>query len=194
MRKGTLLLTMLATMAVAAPRARAGAYDVGLGVAGGLAYSPTEVRESATNLLKPIGNSFAWGFFVDIPLLATFYISPAAMLYELDLGDGAKPVTDIDLNFKFIVPIGALHLGAGLTAGLTAGAARETTTDPASGQTVSTNERQYASHIGALGYLSYNLVANIDGFVMMQYKRILRDDKQPNITDLHGYLGAMFRF
>ncbi|HET6343760.1 MAG TPA: hypothetical protein VFH51_02460 [Myxococcota bacterium] len=184
---------MLTTTAVGTPRAQAGAYDVGLGVAGGLAYSPTEVRQSATSLLKPIGNSFAWGFFVDIPLLATFYISPAAMLYELDLGDGAKPVTDIDLNFKFIVPIGALHLGAGLTAGLTAGAARETTTDPA-GQTVTTNERQYASHIGALAYLSYNLLANIDGFVMMQYKRILRDDNQPNITDLHGYLGAMFRF
>jgi hypothetical protein len=192
MRKGLMLVTLLTTLGVASPRAHASAYDVGLGVAGGLAYSPTEVQKSASNILKPIGNSFAWGFFVDIPLLATFYISPAAMLYELDLGDGAKPVTDIDLNFKFIVPAGPLHLGAGLTAGLTAGAARYTTTT-ASGVTTSTNETSYSSHVGFLGYLSYNLLANIDAFVLMQYKKILRDTP-PNVTDLHGYLGAMFRF
>jgi hypothetical protein len=175
MRKWMVGAVLLVATLVGSVPAHASAYDVGLGVAGGLSYSPTEVRNSATALLKPAGNSFSWGFFVDIPLLATFYISPAAMLYELDLGAGKQPVTDIDLNFKFIVPAGPLHIGAGLTAGLTSA------------------ELKYSTHIGALGYLSYNLIANIDGFVLLQYKQILRDTP-PNIADLHGYLGGMFRF
>src|SRR5688572_11830624 len=85
--------------------ALADAKGVGLGVAGGFSYSPTKLQEGSA---EPVGSALAWGFFVDIPLLETFFISPAAMLYELDLGNGSKPVTDIDINFKFIVPIGGM--------------------------------------------------------------------------------------
>ncbi len=40
---------------------------------------------------------------------------------------------------------------------------------------------------------SDHLVSNLDGFVMVQYKRLVRD-VNPNIDDVHAYLGGMFRF
>ena len=150
--------------------AAASAYDVGMGFAGGLAYSPTKLQQG--NLARA-GNSFIWGFFVDIPLLETFYVAPAAVIYKLNLGAGSRPATDIDLNFKFIVPMGLFRLGAGLTFGLTA-------TDV------------YDPHAGVLGYASLSLGRNIDAFTLLQYKRLMRDVQQ--IDNVHGFLGLMFRF
>jgi hypothetical protein len=167
MRHAIFALSMLVST-----QAFANAKNVGLGVAVGGAYSPSTVKNGDTE--RDVGAGFAWGFFVDIPLLDTFYISPASMLYTFDLGNGAEPVTDVDLNFKFIVPIGDLHVGAGVTAGLTSAAA------------------EYRGHYGALGYLSYNLVANLDAFLLAQYKRF--EVRGEPIDDLHGYIGGMFRF
>lgn len=155
-----------------AKKACAGGENIGLGVAAGVAYSPTHVLKN--DLFEPVGDSFSWGFFVDIPLTETFYITPAAMLYKLDLGLGAKPVTDIDLNFKFMVPLGLVRLSPGITVGMTSA------------------EEKYFVHVGALAYVGLNLVANIDIFVMAQYKRVFRAEK--NLDDLHGYGGVMFRF
>lgn len=152
--------------------AQKSARGVGLGVAAGLAYSPTNQGGLAD--ADPIGTGVAWGFFVDIPVLDTFYISPAAILYERDLGRGRKPVTDIDLAFKFIVPAGPVKIGAGLLTG------------------VSTIEEDYAAHWGFLLYTSVNLVANLDAFVLAEYKRMMREG-QTNIDDIHGYAGFMFR-
>ena len=155
---------------IAAGTAHAGAKGVGLGVAAGAAWSGTELEgfddRDATGL--------SWGFFVDIPLLNTFYISPAATIYELDLGKGKKPVTDIDLNFKFIVPLYPLKIGAGVTAGITVA------------------EEAYNSHMGLLGYVSYNLVQNLDVFAMTQYKRLIREGQE--VDDMHMFAGTMFRF
>ena len=55
------------------------ASKVGLGVALGGTYSPTEIGQGE------IGSSFGLGFFVDIPLLETFYISPSTTLRRADL-------------------------------------------------------------------------------------------------------------
>lgn len=152
--------------------------NVGLGVAAGVAYSPTKLTPAnaiaSTVSQVDAGQSFAWGFFVDIPLLDTFYISPAAMLYEFNLGQGHVPITDIDLNFKFIVPISLVRLGVGATFGLTAAGMK------------------YGMHVGGLGFFSVNLLANLDAFLMLQYKKIIRDGG--NLDDLHGYAGAMFHF
>ena len=91
----TLTVFTLATIA-GTQEAKAHAQGVGLGVAGGGVFSPSTVESGDPKDAKiDVGNGFAWGFFVDIPLLETFYISPAAMLYELDLGSGRKPVTDV---------------------------------------------------------------------------------------------------
>lgn len=157
--------------------AHADASGVGLGVAGGVAYSATQVDRGATR--EAVGARPAWGFFVDIPLLSTFYISPAAMLYKFkDInGDGKDDaVTDVDLNFKFIVPVGDLHFGAGFTGGLSSGI-----------------DDGYVPHYGLLGYASLNLVANLDAFALVQYKRLVRKHVS-DIDDLHGFLGGMFRF
>jgi len=150
--------------------ALAGAEGVGLGVAAGAVSSGTELD----GFEKSVGTGFSWGFFVDIPLTPTFYISPATTLYELDLGLGKRPATDVALNFKFIVPIAALKLGAGVSAGLTVA------------------EEKYMPHMGALGYLSMNLASNLDGFAMVQYKHLIRDIQA--VDDVHAHAGLMFRF
>lgn len=168
----TLVLALAMVHVLDAPQAAAQARDVGLGVAAGLQYSPTALGQGT--LVQTPGQSFAWGFFVDIPLVDTFYISPATILYELDLGTGKKPVTDIDLNFKFIIPLSILRLGVGGTVGL------------------SNMESMYRTHVGFLGYAALNLLSNVDVFVMLQYKRLFRDTV--SINDLHGFLGGMFHF
>ena len=150
--------------------ALAGAQGVGLGIAAGAVSSGTELD----GLEKSLGTGFSWGFFVDIPLTKTFYISPATTLYELDFGPGKRPATDVALNFKFIVPVASLKLGAGVSAGLTVA------------------EEKYMPHMGALGYLSMNLVSNLDGFAMVQYKHLVRDIQA--VDDIHAHAGVMFRF
>lgn len=157
---------------LSARSASAHARGVGLGVAAGVAYSGTKVTLSETR--DAIGARAAWGFFVDIPLLSTFYITPAAMLYEIDMGDGKVSATDVDLNFKFIVPIGPLRIGGGVLGGLTTGLG------------------DYRAHYGISGYGAFNAVANLDFFVLAQYKRLV--DPSLPVDDLHGFAGAMFRF
>ena len=174
MKKQYMTALTLLMFAIAAPQnALADAKGVGIGVAGGLAWSGDEL-ENPQGIMEKVGSGYAWGFFVDIPLTDTFYISPATTIYELNLGNEKKPVTDIDLNFKFIIPLNKLQLGIGVTAGLTIA------------------EQKYHGHWGALGYLGYNIVSNIDLFVMTQYKQLVRTGKE--INDLHNYLGVMFRF
>jgi hypothetical protein len=147
--------------------ARADAQGVGLGVAAGVDLYNEEKIDTST--------SFSWGFFVDIPLLDTFFITPSTTIYELDLGNEEKiAITDVDLNFKFIVPLGRLRLGAGVLAGLTTGLG------------------DYLGHFGLLGYGSLALVENLDLFVMVQYKRLQFGDA--NIDNYHGFGGVMFRF
>ena len=141
---------------------------VGLGVAAGVNLADADEVDLDT--------SFSWGFFVDIPLLETFYITPAATLYQIGEGDNRSAITDIDLNFKFIVPIGALSLGVGVTAGLTTGLG------------------DYQPHYGLLGYFGFNIVANLDLFAIAQYKRLTTSDGLPDYNNIHIFGGAMFRF
>ncbi len=177
MRRVSMAAVVLAAALAVPEISHANANGVGLGVAGGFAYSGSKV--DVKSVKEEVGTRPAWGFFVDIPLLSTFYISPAAMLYKFKnpAGGDDLSVTDVDLNFKFIVPIGDLHLGAGVTAGLSSGL-RPSGYDP---------------HYGLLGYLSYNLVANLDGFVLAQYKRLTRESAS-SVDDIHAFVGAMFRF
>lgn len=171
LRQVCLTLTLVFTLVVGIQgTAQAGAQGVGLGVAAGAVSSGTELD----GLEKSIGTGFSWGFFVDIPLTPTFYISPATTLYEIDLGIGKRPATDVALNFKFIVPIAAIKLGAGVSAGLTVA------------------EEKYMPHMGALGYLSMNIASNLDGFAMVQYKHLVRDIQA--VDDIHAHAGLMFRF
>lgn len=165
-----LLATTLATTnAQASPR------GVGLGVAAGVDHSQAD-----TILDGDSSTSFAWGFFVDIPLLETFVIAPQTTIYELSFAgsDDRNAITDVGLNFKFRVPLDSMALGFGVLAGLTTGLG------------------DYKFHYGAVGQLTFDLVANIDGFLMAQYKRIDVGAEFGNedISKIHGFAGAMFEF
>ncbi|MEZ4270101.1 MAG: hypothetical protein R3C68_01260 [Myxococcota bacterium] len=43
-----------------------------------------------------------------------------------------------------------------------------------------------------MGYVSLNLVANLDAFVMLQYKKLFRDGD--DVNTLYGFAGGLFRF
>ncbi len=180
-----LSVTVAAFVAVAMPQAAHAdfAKKVGLGIAAGAAYSPTEVRTINRTAVAGhrVGTGFAWGFFVDIPLLETFYITPQTTLYEQDVNsDGRQEqLTDVDLNFKFIVPVGGVRFGAGVTGGLTTGA------DLLNGKS--------AMHYGVIGFGSMNLVSNLDAFVMVQYKKLTRSETT-SIDGYHGFAGGMYHF
>ncbi len=186
MKTALFALLTLATLAVSAPARAQNPSGVGLGIAAGLDYSTADrIFEDDSN------TSFAWGFFVDIPLLDTFVISPQTTLYDLDIAvdDGSlepgeqveainQAVTDVGLNFKFMIPLRSVSLGAGILAGATTGLG------------------DYRLHYGALAQLNVKLLSNIDGFILAQFKRIDVGDELLNedINKVHVFAGGMFRF
>jgi hypothetical protein len=166
-------LLAFGALLVTSNQALADARGVGLGVAAGVDIQRGEGLGGEDGVATD--QSLSWGFFVDIPLLETFFITPAAMIYELDAGDGDKAaLTDVDINFKFIVPLGRIRAGGGVTAGLTTGLG------------------DYLGHYGLLGYFSFNLVANLDAFAMVHWKRLAFGSDQ--YDNIHGYIGGMFTF
>jgi hypothetical protein len=176
----TLAVTILAAVMVSGPQTGQAreSDDVGLGVAIG-----TSVPMSTSAVKTGVsGMSLDWGFFVDIPLISTFYISPSAMIYDLKIPDALQvegmptkwSVTDIDLNFKFIVPISKLSLQAGVLAGLTTGADLG---------------NLYTPHAGLVVAVAYNLVSNLDAFVLANYKILFNNNS--NVKTLHAYAGLM---
>lgn len=156
-------------VALAVPvAAQAQSRGVGLGVGAGVAIpdDKSEVR------FDPALN---WGFFVDIPLISTFHITPSTLVYQLDRkgADRSIHATDVSLNFKFMIPLGPLEPFFGVTAGLTTAEALN-------------------PHVGALAGLSIHLLPNIDLFAQVNYKLLIVD--QANIRDLNVYAGPLFRF
>jgi hypothetical protein len=164
-----LLTSALSTTALADGR------GVGLGVGAGVAV-PTS---SGSSLAKPdFKAALNWGFFVDIPLLYTFHITPSTLLYRLkdSKTDTSAAATDVSLNFKFIVPVGPIELFGGVTAGLTS----STKVDP---------------HAGILAGFGFSILPNLEIFAQANYKFILRDDDVGgNVRDLQIYAGPLFKF
>jgi hypothetical protein len=120
--------------------------------------------------------SFSWGFFVDLPLVESFQLSPSALVYELDPeGDEAAGVsaTDVSLSFKFVVPISALELFAGFTTGLT-------------------SARDLDVHFGGQAGLGWRITRNFEAVTSVHYKVIL--EGRGNIQDLKAFIGPAFRF
>jgi hypothetical protein len=158
------LTTALAAALFSAPTS-AHAEGVGLGAGVGVAVP----HEGAVDFNAALN----WGFFVDIPLLYTFHITPSTLLYEFANDTNSVRATDVSLNFKFIIPLGPLSVFAGLTGGLT-----------------STNNLD--PHAGVLGGLSINLISNLDVFAQVNYKIIIREDA--NVRNLDIFAGPLFRF
>jgi len=140
---------------------------VGLGISLGAAYA----SGSTPNIPNSGGSmSFNWGFYVDIPLIYTFHITPSAELYKLQ----DQNTTDIDLAFKFFVPLSGFAIYAGFAPGLTA---VTTILDP---------------HIGVLAGATFQLVSNLDAFVQAKYNIVF--DGGQYVQIFHANAGILFKF
>jgi len=140
-------------------------------VALGVSIGPTfPVAGSGATIANSGASSFNWGFYVNIPLVYAFDLMPSAELYKFN----AAQATDIDLAFKFIVPIGDLSIYAGFVPGLTA--VSET----------------LAPHVGALAGVSYRIVSNLSGFLQGKYNVLF--DGDANIKVVHLNAGLLLAF
>jgi hypothetical protein len=153
------------------------AETVGLGVGAGVVI-PVGADNPAID--TSLETNFGYGFFVDIPLLASFHLTPSAMVYRLnDKGDTAS---DMSLAFKFILTTPFIRPYAGLQAG---------TTIFGAGNDIS---------VGFLGGVAFNLIANLDAFAQGTYSVIIRDGMTAanptggNVKVAHVTAGALFRF
>lgn len=163
-------LAVLAVLLLAAALPLAGqssSNPVALGVSVGPTFPQSGSGETIVNDGKV---SLNWGFYVNIPLIYALELMPSAELYKL----GASQATDIDLAFKFLVPIGDLSLYAGFVPGLTA--VSET----------------LAPHVGALAGASYRLVSNLSGFVQGKYDVLF--DGSSNVKVVHVNAGLLLAF
>ncbi len=170
MNKRMALLVVVVSLAVlAAPTvmAQPDRQSVGLGVSIGAAWPEGESSEIQYD---DWSTSFNWGFYVNIPLLWTFHLTPSAELYRF----GDINATDISLAFKFIIPVWKLDIFVGVVPGLT------------------TIGDDTLFNIGGLGGVSFNLFSNIDAFLQVKYKIIIQDNENKRV--LHANAGLLFRF
>jgi hypothetical protein len=161
------VLVVLALSSAVPLSADPSATSVGLGFSFGAAFP----QGSTTNIPNTEGQpSFNWGFYVNIPLISTFHITPSTELYKFD----AQNATDVDLAFKFIVALDDISLFAGVSPGVT------------------TVADVLAPHVGVLLGAGFPLVSNLDAFIQAKYN-ILFDANQ-NIRIFHVSAGVLFAF
>jgi hypothetical protein len=141
--------------------------SVGLGFSVGAAFPQGSTPGIPSTDWQP---SFNWGFYVNIPLIYTFHITPSSELYRF----GLVNATDFDLAFKFIVPLSIFDLYAGVVPGLTA-----------VGQAL-------APHVGIAAGGSFTLVSNLDAFVQAKYIWLFEGDGSLGV--LHLNAGILFTF
>ena len=172
MKRTAVIAVVVAALVVlfllaAPPAVEAQSGSIGLGVALGAAFP----AGSTPAIPSTDGRgSFNWGFYVNIPLIYTFHLTPTAELYKL----AGQNATDMAIAFKFIVPLSRLDLYAGLVPGLSA--VGDVT----------------AAHVGVLGGASFPLVSNLDLFVQGKYKWLFQGER--NIRVLHANAGILFNF
>jgi hypothetical protein len=147
--------------------ARSSGDSVGLGLSLGAALPQGSTTSIASTDWRP---SFDWGFYVDIPLIATFHLTPSAELYKF----GDQNATDMAIAFKFIVPLSRLDLYAGFVPGLT---------------TVSSVT---AFHVGALAGGAFRLISNLDLFTQVKYVVLFEGGQ--SIRGLRFNAGILFKF
>jgi len=119
--------------------------------------------------------SHNFGFFVDIPLVQTFHITPSADTYTIN----ESAVTDLALAFKFVVPLRFMRPYFAVAPGIT----------------TYRNERDIVLS-GSVGSY-FKLVANLDALVQVEYKRMMTPPEGELATEkgsIHGQVGFLFRF
>jgi hypothetical protein len=164
----TVLAIAVLAVAMSFPlAARASGDSVGLGLSLGVALPQGSTANIPSSDWQP---SFDWGFYVNIPLIATFHLTPSAELYKF----ADQNATDMAIAFKFIVPLSRLDLYAGFVPGLT------TVSDVT------------AFHVGALAGCSFRLISNLDIFTQVKYIFLFEGDQ--NIRGLRINAGILFKF
>lgn len=136
----------------------------------GISIGPTFPAGNGVNITTDNVTSFNWGFYVNIPLVYAFDVMPSAEVYKFK----DQQATDIDLAFKFLVPINDFSIYAGIVPGLTA---VSTVLDP---------------HVGILAGASYRLVSNLSGFLQGKYNFVFDSDR--NIRVFHLNAGILLAF
>ena len=162
----TIIIVSMAFVGAVHARNRNG---VGLGVSLGAAFPEGQVDKDKFDVSN-WDAGFNWGFYVNIPILSTFHLTPSAELYKM----GDQNTTDISLAFKFIIDVWKLDLFVGLVPGLTA-----------------VNDI-IAPNVGGLGGLSFNLFSNVDMFFQIKYKILFNGDHNSRV--LHANAGFLFNF
>jgi hypothetical protein len=160
-----IILTVLFGIALAGIAAAQS--SVGLGASFGGAFPHGDADELVSDTPEP---SFSWGYYVNIPLISSFHIAPSTHLYKL----GGENATDIDLAFKFMVPLNRFELYGGFVPGLTT-----------TGETT-------APHVGALAGTSFRFVSNLDGFIEGTYSFLFSGNQNLRLFRLGA--GLLFRF
>jgi hypothetical protein len=171
MKPATAVLASLLIALLALPAAASSEKSsVGLGVSVGVSFPEGDKLDEEQ--VEDWAASFNWGFYVNIPLIYTFHITPMAELYKF----GNKNATDIALGFKFIIPAWVLDIYVGFVPGLTT--AGEIT----------------APHVGGVAGCAFNLFSNLDLFIEAKYKVMFNLEEDTNITVLHANAGILYHF
>ena len=141
--------------------------SVSLGVTFGAAFP----QHSAGNVqFDDWDASLSWGFYVNIPIVWTFHIAPSTTLYQFRSANA----TDVDLAFKFIVPVWLLDIYFGVAPGVT------------------TFGEDHMFNVGGMLGVAYNLISNLDMFAEARYKIIIEGNS--NVRVLHTFGGILWRF
>lgn len=159
-------LILIAALVSIPQAARATPEGVGLGLTVGSVFPSSDNVD-----FSDVGLS--WGFWVDIPIAWKFAIAPSAQIYNIGGDVGENTATDIDLNFKFILPFGFTSVFFGAAGGVTV------------------SQGGYDPNVGLLAGVSFNLVSSLDAFVMGKYEIIIDD---PNTHLIHTTAGLLFVF
>jgi hypothetical protein len=163
-----MLFVMIAMLIAAAPiYSQSSGDSVGLGISAGVTLPKGSTANIPSTDLKMALN---WGFYVNIPLIYTFHLTPSSELYKFE----NQNATDMSIAFKFIVPLNRFDLYAGFVPGLTT--VGETT----------------AFHVGVLAGGNFPLISNLDLFIQGKYKWLFEGGE--NIRVLHANVGILFNF
>ena len=163
-----MLFVMLAMVIAVTPlSSQASGGSVGLGISAGITFPQGNTPEIPSTDWKAALN---WGFYVNIPLIYTFHLTPSSELYKFE----DQNATDMAIAFKFIVPLSRFDLYAGFVPGLTA--VGEST----------------ALHVGLLVGANFPLISNLDIFVQGKYKWLFEGGE--NLKVLHANVGILFNF
>ena len=162
-----LFITLAMVIAASPLYSQASGGSVGLGISAGFTFPQGDTSDIQSTDWKAALN---WGFYVNIPLISTFHLTPSSELYKFD----DQNATDMSIAFKFIVPLSRFDLYAGFVPGLTA--IGEVT----------------ALHVGLLVGGNFPLVSNLDFFIQGKYKWLFQGGE--NLRVLHANVGVLFNF